>query len=353
MADKKYLNKLSFFLFFLTFSLLFNLTSSTTMADDEKDNISIRDLNAAIFALRSNGYNLFANAIAVSDLSFQILTVTSTSHSSGAHGGGHGGGGCHGYTLLAPPNSALFSLDMSTDAFTYVHSLRFHVIPRRLSYADLRNISLSSDPYIETLAVGHFISVASSVGHIIAVDGVLVSFPDMHLRPKIAVHGLDGILVSSASRVEDLGFVAAPQPFAGAFSPEIGEVPTPTPTPSLAFSQETGVPSPVPSFAPFSIENHFDSVSIPPDGFYSSDIAETPTLSPLSPSPTCSAWYDCELEYLAPYNWSPIPSPHSPSSMTIDEELTEGEDTENGDYEDHVNFAKYNRDQVLPPLENW
>ncbi|KAK9675517.1 hypothetical protein RND81_11G012000 [Saponaria officinalis] len=368
MAETKNLKNLV--IFFVTFSLL--LKSSITMAanhDDDEDYLSLRDLNAAIFTLRSNGYNLFANSIAVSDISFQILSVSVNSSSSSLSSSVNGGFGRHGYTLLAPPNSVLFSLDMSTDAFTYVHSLRFHVIPRRFSYNDLRDVSISSKPYLETLAGGHVIAVASS-GDVVSVDGVLVSFPDMYLHSKIAVHGIDGILSSSAARVDDLGFVVAPQPFAGAFSPEISDIPSP----------EIGVPSPVTSFASFTIGSEFGSVSIPPSEFFSSDYAETPVTSP-SPSPECYDLSDCETESLSPYIWPPTSSippassslpPETPSSARSydDEEGAEAEemkkreaegrddddevlgwrveDTQNHDY-DHLNFAKYKQDHP----QNW
>ena len=162
----------------MTFSLLI----FTSMAA-----LSLSELEAAIFALQSNGFNLFGNSIAVSELSVQLLSHKF--HSTSIKG--------HGFTFLAPPNSALFSLDMSTDAFTYTHSLRFHVIPRRLSLSQLHNISLSSNPHLQTLVPGHFLFVTSYGRRFVAVDGVRIFFPDLYLRSEIAVHGLDGLLVTS------------------------------------------------------------------------------------------------------------------------------------------------------------
>uniref|UniRef100_A0A803M716 FAS1 domain-containing protein n=2 Tax=Chenopodium quinoa TaxID=63459 RepID=A0A803M716_CHEQI len=260
--------------------------------------LSFSDLESAIFALHLHGFNLFGNSIAVSDLSVQILShkLNSTSSSS-FHGVGR-----RGFTFLAPPNSVLFSLDMSTDAFTYVHSLRFHVVPRRLSFSELRNISLSSHPHLETLVRGHLLRVASSGRSRVAIDGVRVSFPDLYLRSNIAVHGLDGILVSSNEeffhRLDSVItpppiFSPTPAPITGnngvksvsvptidAFSPQIAGFPAfspeneQVPTPNHAFSafppEFGGTPAPI-GFTSPQIEG------IPP---YSPDFGGIPAYSP-------------------------------------------------------------------------
>ncbi|XP_010682283.2 uncharacterized protein LOC104897155 [Beta vulgaris subsp. vulgaris] len=294
MADKNNSNHPLSLILYLTFSLLI----STSIAD-----LSLRNLESAIFALQANGFDLFGNSIAVSDLSIQILShkYNSTSVNNSV--------GRHGFTFLAPPNSVLFSLDMSTDAFTYVHSLRFHVVPRRLTFAELRNVSLSSNPYLETLAPGHVVFVTSSGRRFVAIDGVRVSSPDLYLRSEVVVHGLDGILVSSNEeffhRLDSI-FVPpsirspSPAPTIDAFSPQILGFPPKT----VDFSpQIVGFPA----FSP-----KIDGISAPINA-YSPEIVDTvpfptefgvmPTFSPKIdgiPVPNNVFWPRI------PENWSPI-----------------------------------------------
>ncbi|GAB4847706.1 hypothetical protein Ancab_026768 [Ancistrocladus abbreviatus] len=246
--------------------------------------ISVQELETAVESLRSRGYNLFGNSIAVSDILSDILSGDN-------------------FTLLCPPDSALFSLDMSTDAFNYVQSLRFHVIPRRLSLADLRDLS-SSSPYVESLVPHHLLFVANhrreltiagnvTVLEFVSVDGVRVSFPDVYVGSQIAAHGLDGSLAAGVVPPEsmhgDLGFV--PQ---SAWPPQGHKHP-----PAPGFEQEFIAPasSPAQIFSPNSAEIPSSPANVgrgdmrftPPylqPGFASdvTEIARTPTSHPESPA---------------------------------------------------------------------
>ncbi|GAB2232009.1 hypothetical protein Drorol1_Dr00011029 [Drosera rotundifolia] len=164
-------------------------------------------LDAALAALRLRGYSLVCNSITVSDLRPLLLSLPN-------------------FTLLSPPDPSLFSLDLSSDATSYLSSLRFHLLNRRLTSADLRAISLSHSPYVETLVPGHMLYVGrrgrgggGGEEEYVAANGVRVSNPDVFLGDNVAVHGLDGALaVSVAVQVpppvsvggHGLGFVASP-----------------------------------------------------------------------------------------------------------------------------------------------
>ncbi|GMH24510.1 hypothetical protein Nepgr_026353 [Nepenthes gracilis] len=183
----------------LLLAVTLSLLVSHTLAE-----IPFQEVEAAVEALRSEGYRLFGNSIAVSDILYQIISGDN-------------------FTLLSPPDSALFSLDMSTNAFHYVFALRFHVIPRRLSATDLRYLSLSGTPYIETLVPQQSLFVSYrrreievafnvTVFEFVEVDGVRISSPDVYLGTHIAAHGIDGALAAGLSKPEngygDLGFVS-------------------------------------------------------------------------------------------------------------------------------------------------
>ncbi|XP_010260982.1 PREDICTED: uncharacterized protein LOC104599925 [Nelumbo nucifera] len=142
--------------------------------------ITDQELDDAIGALTSNGYNLFANAIATSDLRYKLIAGDS-------------------FTLFAPTNSRVFSLDMVTEATDYVNVLQYHVVPRRLMISDLQD--LSSGPYLDTLLPDHALLIenrqttsTSIFSSVITVDGVSISAPGLYNGSGIAVHGLDGIL---------------------------------------------------------------------------------------------------------------------------------------------------------------
>ncbi|KAL2903422.1 Fasciclin-like arabinogalactan protein 19 [Bienertia sinuspersici] len=300
MAEKlKPSNTLIIIIIYLTFSLII----STSIAD-----LTLRDLETAIFALRANGFDLFANSIAVSELSFQVLTHTFNSSSS------NGGIGRHGFTFLAPPNSVLFSLDMSTDAFTYIHSLRFHVIPRHFSFSELLNISRSSKPHLETLVPGHVLFVASSGRRVVSIDGVRVSFPDLYLSSDIAVHGLDGILVSSNEEFfHRLDSVASPPlihsrgpaPSIDDFSPKSERVLAPIDAFSPNFE---GIP-------PFS--QQFGGILAPSDAFSPQFVGFPPFSQEIEGTSPLSQ----ELEGIPPYmqEFEGIPVPMDAFSPEISE----------------------------------
>ncbi|KAJ8765517.1 hypothetical protein K2173_014639 [Erythroxylum novogranatense] len=138
-----------------------------------------QELDAAVIALRSHGYTLFPNAMATTDLRLHLLTSNST------------------FTLFAPPDPYVFSLDLSSSAIHYARSLFLHVSPSFLSTSDLRG----GVPYIDTLLPNHRHLIASSfvflngtVRESVLVDNVRVSVPDLFLGSSIAVHGLEGIL---------------------------------------------------------------------------------------------------------------------------------------------------------------
>ncbi|GFQ02669.1 fasciclin-like arabinogalactan protein 19 [Phtheirospermum japonicum] len=145
--------------------------------------------------LRNHGYTLFTNAIATSDVQYQ-LTNTTTSADADIP--------TPPFTLFAPVDELLFSLDMSADADVYVNTLRYHVIPnRRHTFADLRNLS---SPFLETL-LPHYSVLIGKIrdGHVdlfdnatvgVMVDGVRLSDTDLFLGSRIAVHGIDGILLT-------------------------------------------------------------------------------------------------------------------------------------------------------------
>ncbi|KAG8373256.1 hypothetical protein BUALT_Bualt11G0005000 [Buddleja alternifolia] len=137
--------------------------------------------------LRNHGYTLFTNAIATSDLQYHLLTTSS-------------------FTLFAAKDSPLFDLDMASDATAYVTTLRYHVIPdHRHSFADLQNLS---SPFLDTLLPHYSVLIGktqndSVLFNGVMVDGVRVSDPDLFLGSRIAVHGIDGILVTGLNMYQE------------------------------------------------------------------------------------------------------------------------------------------------------
>ncbi|KAI8030265.1 Fasciclin-like arabinogalactan protein 19 [Camellia lanceoleosa] len=165
----------------LLFFFFFFVSASATVGSG--DIITEGELENVTRAMRMNGYTLFGNAIATSDLRYQILAGKS-------------------FTFFAPPDSNLFSLDISSDASHYVQSLRYHVSPLRLSISDLRNLSSFAAPYLHTLLPHHSLLIrthnnlpTNNAPLVTTVDGVRISYPDLcHGSRTFAVHGLDGIL---------------------------------------------------------------------------------------------------------------------------------------------------------------
>ncbi|KAJ6422835.1 hypothetical protein OIU84_027750 [Salix udensis] len=163
-----------------------------------------QQLELALLSLRSHGYTLFPNAISTSDLRFHLLNQTSNATST--------------FTLFSPPDSLLFSVDLSSTASHYTKSLFLHVSPSRLSMSDFRNLTAASGgTYIDSLVPNHRLLINNSLAQLngtvdgsVLVNRVRVSVPDLFLGPDIAVHGLDGILVAGFDdKVEDTSFEAA------------------------------------------------------------------------------------------------------------------------------------------------
>ncbi|KAK6118431.1 LOW QUALITY PROTEIN: hypothetical protein DH2020_047848 [Rehmannia glutinosa] len=159
-------------------------------------------------SLRNHGYTLFTNAITTSDLQYQLLATT---HSAVTTSASSAAGIRTQITLHSVrPYELLFALDMASDADVYVSTLRYHVIPnRRHTFADLQNLS---SPFLETLLPHYSVLIGktrdgyvlfdnASVG--LMVDGVRLSDPDLFLGSRIAVHGIDGILLTGQSVNQD------------------------------------------------------------------------------------------------------------------------------------------------------
>ncbi|XP_039016937.1 uncharacterized protein LOC120147696 [Hibiscus syriacus] len=160
--------------------LLLLLAAAATTAG-----LTIKELDAALLALQSRGYTLFPNAITTSDLQVRLLSSQNSSI----------------FTLFAPPDSLLFSLDLLSSARLYTFSLFLHVSPHFLSSSDL--LALPRPGFIDTLFPNRrlFVERAMSTRNgsallTVTVDGVMVSVPDLFIGSNLAVHGLDGILVA-------------------------------------------------------------------------------------------------------------------------------------------------------------
>ncbi|CAA7018469.1 unnamed protein product [Microthlaspi erraticum] len=67
-------------------------------------------------------------------------------------------------------------------------SVAYHIVPQRLSFADLRLLEPLSR--LPTLLPGHSIVVTNNSVSGFTLDGVLVSEPDLFLSSSIAIHGV-------------------------------------------------------------------------------------------------------------------------------------------------------------------
>ncbi|KAI3461970.1 hypothetical protein Pfo_018633 [Paulownia fortunei] len=153
-------------------------------------------------ALRNHGYTLFTNAITTSDLQYQLLNTIDAAAEAAEP--------TSPFTLFAPVDELLFALDMASDAAVYVNTLRYHVIPNhRHTFADLQNLS---SPFLDTLLPHYSVLIGktqdgdvlfdnASVG--VMVDAVRLSDPDLYLGSRIAVHGIDGILLTGLNMNQD------------------------------------------------------------------------------------------------------------------------------------------------------
>lgn len=136
--------------------------------------VPAQELEWMLVAMRARGYNLFANAIATSDIHYEVVSGSA-------------------FTFFAPINSSLFALDMTTTATDYVTALRCHVVRGRLSMSQLRR--LPSGYSVTTLLPGRDVVIDRfPANHAITVDGVRIVVPGLFYGQFIAVHGLGGIL---------------------------------------------------------------------------------------------------------------------------------------------------------------
>ncbi|KAL2617154.1 hypothetical protein GLYMA_08G183700v4 [Glycine max] len=140
-----------------------------------------REFDSMLNTVRARGYDLFCNAIVTSDLKIDILSDANSSRDA--------------FTFFAPTDASLFALDMTLTASSYTDTLRFHVVPLRLSLAQLR---LLPDGYtLPTLLPHRRLHLAhrtSSSPASISVAGVDVAFPGIFYGRNVVVHGLAGIL---------------------------------------------------------------------------------------------------------------------------------------------------------------
>jgi hypothetical protein len=149
----------------LLFSLLLLLPSSLS--------ISETSLNAAITSLRSNSYTLFGNAILTSDLYTDLLSNATAS-----------------FTLFAPKDPSLSSLDISTRANLYVSLLRRHVAIGRL-----HSLTPPLPDSLSSLLPDHpvFLYLINGSG-IVTANNVVIIAPRIFDGPDFTVHGLAGML---------------------------------------------------------------------------------------------------------------------------------------------------------------
>ncbi|XP_027338076.1 uncharacterized protein LOC113852014 [Abrus precatorius] len=144
-----------------------------------------RELDSMLDNLRVRGYDLFCNAIMTSDLQIELLSDQSQREANINTS--------HSFTFFAPTDASLFALDMTQTASSYTDTLRHHVVPRRLSLAQLR---LLPEGYMlpTLLSQRHLQLTRSSPSAAITIAGVDVAFPGLYYGRDIAVHGLAGIL---------------------------------------------------------------------------------------------------------------------------------------------------------------
>ncbi|KAL8234575.1 hypothetical protein R6Q59_020675 [Mikania micrantha] len=232
MASSSFI--LSIVLFLIT---IINTVAVTSMLE--------REYNSLLSALRYRGYHVFANAISTTDLHYDIIN------------GGN-------FTFFAPINSVLYTLDTSMSAGDYSMTMRFHVVPRRLSLSDLRELpyGLTSFP---TLLHDHEIHIVNplSLPLPVTVEGVEIAIPDLYYDAHIVVHGLESVIgfrsvndaMKSTSMFENLTPMdVRRETFAP--SPQVAVQVAPTPPRTSIVTGIDTVASPLPvsetSYMPFS-----------------------------------------------------------------------------------------------------
>ncbi|PRQ19989.1 putative FAS1 domain-containing protein [Rosa chinensis] len=234
--------------------------------------ISTREYESMQRVLRNHGYNLICNAMATSDLQYELLTLPPNAS----------------FTVFAPTDASLFALDMIQTASYYIDTLRVHVVPLRFSVSDLR--SISSGSILPTLLPYRALRLSTDP---LAVSGVDVVLPGLFYSRRVAVHGLGGI-VSLSSVVPYGSHLQASAPVASGGADKVAPLKTvsnrtdlsPAATPpseavSLMNAHSNGTASadlsPVVSELPATTA----SPSPPTDSTASED---TPSASPPSPS---------------------------------------------------------------------
>ncbi|KAK7328233.1 hypothetical protein VNO77_22335 [Canavalia gladiata] len=143
--------------------------------------IPSRELDSMLDTLRVRGYDLFCNAIVTSDLQMELLSYQRDANSS------------YSFTFFAPTDASLFALDMTQTASSYTDTLRFHIVPRRLSFAHLR--LLPEGYLLPTLLLQRRLQLTRRpLSSAVSVGGVDIAFPGLFYGRNVAVHGLAGIL---------------------------------------------------------------------------------------------------------------------------------------------------------------
>ncbi|KAK9989174.1 hypothetical protein SO802_029413 [Lithocarpus litseifolius] len=169
--------------------------------------ISTGDMESMLSALRARGYNLFSNAIATSDLQFDLLCTNANANTNTNASNGDD----YFFTIFAPTDAALFALDMTQTAPFFTDTLRLHVVPKRLSFsqlqrlssANLRTLLPSRDLHVTTRHLSPPPPPPSHPQHhhnrrrrvvVVSVNEIEVVFPGVYYGRYVAVHGLNGIL---------------------------------------------------------------------------------------------------------------------------------------------------------------
>ncbi|XP_054791457.1 uncharacterized protein LOC129297108 [Prosopis cineraria] len=112
------------------------------------NSIPTEELDSMLDTLRIRGYELFCNAIVTSDLQIEILYGKNDTRSH------------RSFTFFAPMDSSLFALDMTQSATSYIDTLRFHIVPRRLSITNL--LGLPAGFSLPTLLFRRYLNVTQS-----------------------------------------------------------------------------------------------------------------------------------------------------------------------------------------------
>ncbi|GAB2214011.1 hypothetical protein Drorol1_Dr00018341 [Drosera rotundifolia] len=88
-------------------------------------------------------------------------------------------------TLFIPQNDSNSTAQLDPSVFLY------HIVPRRLDYADLRELLVGSR--VLTLLSGRSHLVTENRDGRVEIDGVLVTVPDLFLEGPVAGHGIGGV----------------------------------------------------------------------------------------------------------------------------------------------------------------